>query len=281
MNVSVLTFRDFHGKQAGSSKIRGDWLVKYWPGAELYQAGKAYDVEIFNKVYWTERFRTTPALKILDVCDPDWIDSSQVIEAVRMVDAITCPTEDIKNYLVKLTDTPVKVIPDRLDLELFDKKKVHKGDAKKAVWFGFSHNMGAIQQAIPTLKQFGMKLTIVSDDMRIYLQDLEEKKLFNFVKWDERTAYDEIMRHGEIALLPDMPLDTTGKPPYRHQFKSNNRTITAWALGLPVAKTAEDVEFFIPEKNRQQDAAEKWETVKAHFDVRQSVVEYLELIAEL
>lgn len=282
MNTGVITFRDFHGKPAiGSSRIRGDWVIKHWPGAELYVPGKKYDVEIFQKVYWDIHMKQSPAIKILDICDPDWTENPKVNEVIQYVDAITAPTQPFVDHFKNFTDKPVKVIPDRLDLEQYQKKKVHKGDAKSVVWFGYSHNAFVLEQTISTLQKMNLKLTVISNNFHLYIKEKLPKGFINFIQYDEETVNDDIIKNGDIVLLPPPPADDMGEMPYNWRFKSNNKTVNAWGLGMPVARNAEELEWFVPEKRRKEEAEEKWNHVKAKYNVKQSVVEYLDLIASL
>lgn len=282
MITGFILLDSFHGRpEIGSSKIRGRWVIKHWPGAEEYIPGKRYDVEIFQKTYWQQHATSSPAIKILDIADPDWTENQDMRKFVNLVDGITCPTQEIKKHLNRWApDKKVKVIPDRVDIDKFGLKKTHKGDAKKAVWFGYSHNARVLTQTVSTLKHHGIKLTVVSEDFKYYISDLKERKLFDFVKWNEKTVNRDIMNSGDFALLPPH-YTADGRLPYKAKFKSNNKEVIAWALGLPVAKNAEQIEWLINEEHRKQEAQEKWEHVKAHYDVRISVKDYLEFISEI
>jgi len=285
IDVCFITFEDFNERdQIGSSRIRARWVAKHWDGAEMYIPGKKYDIEIYQKVYWERRLKVNPAIKILDICDPDWMErpSNQYFrKIIEYYDAITFPTKEFKKFFDKyLPNIPNKVIPDRLDLDLFDKRKVHKGTATKVVWFGYSQNQNVLHQAAATLRALKLKLTVISDDLKIYITKTEDKELFNFVKYNEDTINDELIKNGDICLLPPHRNDE-GELPHKALYKSDNKTINAWALGLPVATNAEELEFYLSAENRQNESEEKWHWTRANRDVRQSVVDYLDLIASL
>ncbi len=285
MKVGLIDFEWFHDKKdVGSSRIRSRWLAKYWKGAELMQDGKEYDVEIYQKVYWAGRMKKSPAMKIVDICDPDWTrrpEKMYLNEILSHADAFTFPTEKYLDYFATFfPGKPMMVIPDRIDLSEIKNVKKHEGDATGVVWFGYSHNAGVLRQAIPILRHMNIKLTIISDDMKIFLGDLAERNLFNFVKYNPKTIYQDIVSNGDICLLPPHNVSSGGMP-YAAKFKSNNKTTTAWACGLPVATNAEELEHFIKAENRIKDQAEKLHLVRTKYDVRQSVVDYLELIQKL
>lgn len=284
MKTGFLDFEWFHDKKmVGSSRIRSTWLIKYWPGAEKFQDGKKYDVEIYQKVYWEGHLKASPAIKIIDICDPDWArraDKQFLNKIISKADAYVFPTEAYKRYFdTFFPDKPNMVIPDRIDLSLIKQTAKHEGTAKSIVWFGYSHNSGVLKQAIPTIKQLGLKLTIISDDLRIFLGDLAERNLFNFVKYNENTIYEELAKH-DICLLPPHSMGD-GRIPYAAKFKSNNKMTTAWACGLPVATNAEQLEFFMDEKHRQSEAQEKLELIKQEYDVKLSVLDYMSLIEKV
>lgn len=284
MKVGFITYEFIHAKeQIASSRIRARWLIKHWADAEIFKDGEKYDVEIFNKAYWEKHAEDSGAVKILDICDPDWIGYEKFNYFVSLMDAVVFPTEPFMEHFKRILPQEsrplLKVIPDRLDLTLFKQKRVHTDKAKSLVWFGYSHNMAVLKPAIDTIKQMGLKLTVVSNDMKMFVGNLQDRNLFDFKKYDENTIHNELLKH-DIALLPPH-YSNDGRLPYLAQFKSNNKEQTAWACGLPVAKTAEDLERFVDPKERQLEADEKWATVKAHYDVRMSVVEYLDLISKL
>ncbi|KKN71756.1 hypothetical protein LCGC14_0418220 [marine sediment metagenome] len=285
MRVGFITFESWHEReQIGSSRIRARWVANAWPEAEIYQPGQKYDVEIYQKVYWQRHMNhNNPAIKILDICDPDWAerpDNAYFREIVENFDAVTAPTEQFRKFFNKLLPKmPFKVIPDRLDLSQYKQKKIHKGDAKSVVWFGYAQNVNVIRQAVPTLRQLKLKCMIISNDMRLMVAK-RDAEMFNFVKYDENTINQNLIKHGDIALLPSHKTND-GDTPYNAMFKSDNKVGNAQALGLPVAVNAESLEFYMKEENRKKTAEEGWEWVKAHRDVNQSVVEYKELIETL
>lgn len=282
MNVAFHTFQEFHGRrQIGSSRIRAKWLINHWPGAELYVPGKSYDIEIFQKVYWTKRAEQTPALKILDICDPDWVENDNVLKMAKLVDGIAFPTSAFNEFFKGYIDKPMKIIRDRIDFNIVKQHKIHSGVATKCVWFGYSHNQDVLQQVIPALRKFNLVLTIISDGMRVFITNAEDKKYFNFVKYDEKTVNDDIIKYGDFVLLPPQLPNDFGKVNYKRMFKSDNKTTLAWGLGMPVANFFEDIEQFVDEKLRIVEADLRRAQALKEYDVRLSIMEYLDLIREL
>lgn len=153
MKVRFLTFEQYHGKQnIGSTQIRVHNLIKNWDDAELYKYGEQFDVMVFQKVYMQADFKLhehLDCIKILDICDPDWLDKQAIVETIENVDAVTCSSETLTEFVKQLTDKPVWFIPDRFDIaDIPEKPKMHKGKAKKIIWFGYKQNAELLLNAL-------------------------------------------------------------------------------------------------------------------------------------
>lgn len=280
MRVGFLTFdRDRSGK-TGSTRIRVDNLVKYHEDFEIFVTGQKYDVVVFQKYYWHDYAKLFDGIKILDVCDPDWLYGSSQTDFVRMltlVDGIACNTEATAEYIMKLTDKPVMVIPDRHDMALMKQKKIHKGRAKSAVWFGYSHNADVLRPYIMKLAEHGLDLTIISDKfVRIadsMNQEYAEKE--RFVQWPATVEElnEELVKH-DIALLP-----SRRRP--QEQFKSNNKDTHAAALGLAVAHWGDEVDTFMEAEARIKYQNEHMEQIRRQYDCKKSVEDYLRFIGQI
>lgn len=268
MKIGFCLFEAWHGKRdIGSSRIRGHWLIKNWPGAESFVQGQKYDAVIFQKTYWPQYANEYDGVKILDLCDADWLDSQPIKEMIDAVDAITCSTDALTDYIKQLTDKPVLTIPDRQDLEFHNKQKVHSGMAKKVCWFGYSHNASVLDISISTIKKHKVRLTVISDLRPPY------SKADKNVKWDLKTINKEILKC-DFVLMPK-----TDKG--RFIYKSNNKITKAWALGMPVATNPDEFKKFMYADIRKKEAEKRLKEVKEKWDVRQSVREYQNLIQKI
>ena len=276
--IRFFSFSQFRNKNpvAGSTQIRVNQLLKYWDDAELYTYGENPDVLIFQKVYIAVDYQF-PAhfkgIKILDICDPDWLDGRTTVkEMVDAMNAVTCPTEAIAEFIRQFTDKPVVVIPDRFDLSLIPARKIHKGMAKKVVWFGYSHNAEILRYALPVLEELGLKLHIISDNDPIInrYSERDPKEYYTFSKYDEDTIYDELMK-ADIALLPK------GARPH-DVFKSNNRTVKSILAGLPVAHTADKLRELMKPEAREAEINSVYNQTRKDYDVIKSVEQYKVLI---
>lgn len=282
MTVRFQTFEQFHGKSnVGSTRLRVHNLIKYWDEAALYRYGENPDVLVFQKVYIQSDYefpRNFPGLKILDICDPDWLDFQPVKITLEYMDAATCPTEELAKFLRQLTDKPVRVIKDRHDLEPVPPVKKHSGDITQAVWFGYKQNADCLRYVVPSLEKRDIALTVISNDdpfVGRWAEDDRYKSKYKFIKYEEDTFYDDMRPH-DVCVLP---VSTPPRPVDR--FKSNNKTTKAWLAGLPVVKDSDDLHRLNDPKVRQTEAEKFYNKAKEEYNVNISVSEMKELIKDL
>jgi hypothetical protein len=285
MDVKFLTFSDFHGKypDVGSTYIRVNQLLRYWPEAAKYRYGQKPDALIFQKVYVLPDYHfpeTFPGIKILDICDPDWLDGVFIKATVDAVDAVTCPTEGLATFLRQLTDKPVVVVPDRFDLAVIPYPRVHAGKAKRVVWFGYRHNIEILKPALPLIARLGLSLTVISNDDPLAWQwvpssHIEEFRTerYRYVKHDENTFYQELQTC-DFAVLPagNRPVDG---------YKSNNRWVKSVLAGLPVAMTGDEVERYLGPDARSAYIDNHYDQTRQEYDIRRSVDQYTQLISDI
>lgn len=280
ISTGFITYDQFHGKHAGSSKIRAKNLIKYWKGSELFTSGREYDTVIYQKAYWKEHARNFKGTKILDICDPDWLGGDHVREMSDLVDGITCPTQEMADFM-KQFGKPVRVIKDRHDIEEFKENKIHRGNAKMVLWFGYAQNFHALSDArvLQHLIRLGLKIKYISNT-KVSLADDENEINFHgqekFVKYDNEnpTKNNWEMIEADFALLPR-------SIKVYHRFKSDNRKSTCWLLGLPVAENLEEMERFLSEEARIKEGKEKREYAREEYNVKKSVKEMKEFIDEV
>lgn len=270
--IGILLSDQWHQRgPAGSSRIRGYWLINYWEKAETFKQGAKYDVVIFQKCYWTDYVKIFEGIKILDICDPDWLDAMPIIEVLQDCDAVTTSTETLRDEMKKFTDKPVVYIPDRQDLNFHNVQKVHDGIAKKIIWFGYAHNTSVLDKTLSFLKKNNLELTVLSNCRPPYAGATKNVKY----EWENpEFDFNKIILENDIVILPE-----NTSP--RGRFKSSNKTYTAWALGMPVAVTPEDILKFLDPEERKKEAELKLKEVREKYDVKQSVEEFKQLIKQL
>lgn len=278
--VRFFTFEQVHNrKNVGSTKIRVHNLLKYWPEAGIYQYGENPDVLIFQKAYVTQDYKFPvyfKGIKILDICDPDWLEGSLVRQTIDAVDAVTCPTQPIADFIKQMTDKPVRVIKDRFDLTEFPKPKVHRGKAKKVCWFGYAHNAESLRFAIPSLAKRKLILSIISDkdpEAWRWAGAEDYKDMYEFRSYKQSTAY-QFIQEADIVVFPKnvRPVD---------RFKSENKTSISRLLGVPVVKDSDELDALMEASARNDYVKKYYNKTRKDFDVKLSISEYKELINEL
>lgn len=277
-NVRFFDFSRYHGKEPqGSTFIRVLQLIKHWPEAERYKYGENPDVLIFQKVYSAPDYRfpiNFEGIKILDICDPDWMENASVVETCNAMDAVTTSSQYMAEFISQFHDN-VTHVPDRFDLDDLPKPKEHHGEAKTVVWFGYSHNADNLKPAMNLIDELGLNLIIIANDDPILNRLSQRKKedWYTYVRYNEKTFYEELQK-ADFAILPDgfRPVDP---------FKSNNKTVKAQLAGLPVAKDSDEVKAFMSAENRRKWFNDNHDIIKSEYDVRKSVDDYKNIIKNL
>jgi len=276
---AFILHENVHGKRdLASSRIRGRWIIKYWPGVEEYVSGRKYKFLIYQKAYLVEMAKMFDGIKIFDICDPDWVNQELVIEMIEVCDAVTCSSPALQEYLSRITKKPVYYIPDRIDMEYVGRrKKIHRGQAREVVWFGYSHNSHTLKSAVYALKRYKLGLSIITENMKTitaYSSSPDERRIpERWTKWDLNTFCDEVLK-SDICIMP-------GSLRANDRFKSNNKTTLAWALGLPVATDADDLKRFLDPKVRQEEADKRYKEVRELYDVKTSIKEMQKIIEDI
>ena len=281
MLVGALTFEKFHRKPKdtiGGSRIRINNMIKYWDEAEIFKYGRQYDAMIYQKVYWIEHAKAFNGVKILDLCDPDFMHwGYKTVEMINNCDAVVTSTPALRDAIENFVTKPVVCIPDRMDLNNYPYKKVHTKEATKIGWFGYSHNFHAINES-GVLKGIidlhkGIEFVIISDSIYVPPAFAKDKIKITNIKWTKETVDQDIQR---CDIMVNPHLETSN-----WKFKSNNKTLHSWALGIPVADSIEDIKRFIDPKERTNEIKMRAKELKEKWDIQQSLGEYKQLIKDL
>lgn len=272
-----MTFEKYLGKKGlGSSRIRARWvweaINKKYPEyqAEEMMYGKKYDVVVFQKAYWTQYAKAFKGLKILDLCDPDWLSwAYNVKEMIELCDVVTCSSVAITEYIEKITKKPVYYIPDRIKTEEVKETKRHRGELKTVAWFGYHTNFPALDYVILALENRKLNLVVISDQEYIVPTGIKNVEVTN-IRYNENTVNDDLLR-ADVVINAKYNKG-------RFKYKSNNKSLTAWSLGLPVIQTNEDFDKFASETARQEDAEKSIQFIKEYCDIEKSADDLVELI---
>jgi len=276
--TGIVPFTYFRGvqRQVGSTFLRVDGLTGLCKDFKTWQHGARYDNLIFQKAYWIEMMELFKGPKILDLCDPDWIkDGVEIIKIAELVDAITCSSQEL-TILVKqlLKDKAVFHVPDRLNFNVFPQpRKAHKGRATKAIWFGYIHNAHeTLDSMLQSIKRYDIELTILSD--KPYTKEDEIKPLIRrYIRYDQRSAY-YLIREADIVLNPRSPMAF-------FKYKSNNKNLISWKLGVPVASNDEDLGRLMAGEERNREIMEKEALIFKDYNIIQSAQDYRSIIKKI
>jgi hypothetical protein len=217
-------------KPVGSTALRVDNLTACAPDFRKWVHGAKYDALIFQKAYWKEMMELFQGPKILDLCDPDWLrESIDIIELGSLVHAVTCSsrplTELMQGYF---PGKPVVYVPDRLLPSAFPLPEGPTADrAQSGLVRIYPQCTVRPFLLVPALKAHRMELTILSNEP--------------YPEEDEVAALRLILS-GTIRPQPTPhPGLRCGAEPRSQRaffkYKSLNKSLIAWQLGLPVAVT--------------------------------------------
>lgn len=235
--IGVFLQRILTGEQhCASDRIRGEWVIDNSPDMEIWRPNRDYEAIIFHIP--CKDIADYNCIKILDICDDVWRLYYNFKELIATVDAITVPTEGLKEALSKVvTDKDIYVIPDGHNFKHYETRKEnkHTEKAKSVAWFGYAKNFHPVVPLLDEIKKQGLKLKVVSQ-LPVGVGE--------YVKWDVNTYIREISEC-DFAILPK-----------NGNLKSDNKTITALLSGIPVAKDAEDIKRLINPDERRRDLKE-------------------------
>lgn len=278
MKTGWVTMERFDNRlpnSVGSSRIRCRWLLPHWKEAEEMIIGKKYGARVYQKVYAAPMMDHFKGPQVLDLCDPDWLEGKPVFEFVDRADATVTSTEALASFVRKLRPkAKVLCIPDRVNIpEHQPVKTKHEGAAKSIAWFGYSQNVHYVEKTFPELIKHGLSLTIISDEPYTPPSAYKALSIRN-VPYSYPGLYSELSQH-DLVLMPGTGDDERGK------FKSNNKMLTAWCLGLPVVIEPDDLEKYMDPKRREEEAKVRLQEVHEKWDVALSAKEYRALMESL
>ena len=152
--------------------------------------------------------------------------------------------------------------------------------ARSVVWFGYSNNHKLIDSCLFTLARLGLSLTVISDhpymppaNVQGIDNDWINENLTN-IKYDQDTVNHEILESGDIVINPKIEDG-------RFKYKSDNKTYTAWALGIPVATNSDELEALVEEEARIKEADKRLAEIKKFYHTQLSVDQYKEIIDKI
>jgi len=260
-------------QSSGSVRIRCRWIAQNWDEADVYDGNQQfsdYNAFVFQKLYLADLVRDEwlPLLArwrdmgrcvlAFDLCDPDYLDyehERRMLDALPRFDFAVATTEPIAQYLRKWL--PTWVIPDRIDVSEVERLGAYSLTRKRKpsfVWAGYEHNTSALAPLLQTVKELQLPLDVLAFERPVTFEEF----------WSKVLRYD-------VLLNPQ---------PDRLPFsaKSDNKTLIAWTLGMPVAKTAEEIVTLCDPKSRARASAEAFDLVREKHDISRSVKNWRQLL---
>lgn len=276
------------GMNWASSRMRAYWVAPYMPGADAMTSAEFdrnptgdYDAFVFQKFFnqtAAADLRKAGKRVYWDICDPVWWwQPADVCGILANVDGVICSTEalicDLKDWgrETGIRDIRGAIIPDRIELSAFPIQHDHSKQSQvtRFIWYGMAANRIGIYAAIDNLHRlrangFNISLTIFDDRPDVTL-DLGHIPVYH-TRWSLENENRVIAEH-DIALTPPYP-GAWGK------VKSNNRSLTALACGIP-AITGEDYNELVnavryparvifPDGYCVEESAKQWQQLINH-----------------
>lgn len=275
-----------------SSRLAAYWPARYIPGALAHKwednkpIPPGYRMYVWQKnvgLSEMEAIRAAGAKNVFYHCDPSWWwHPGECRQADAIVDAIVCSTvpsaEDYMQFSGR-TECPT-IIPDRLELSYYKPRGPHenpRGQPIRFVWYGMSQNRMALFACLANLERLaanGLNITLtLIDDMP--QEPLYWTGLFPFIhaRWTLENE-NALICANDIALVPPYP-GPWGK------LKTNNRTLVAWACGLPAVAGEDYRELYDVATRatlRNEMVATGQQELVQRYDVRQSAGEWMQLL---
>ena len=275
------------------SRMRAYWPAEFIPGATVagwddIRAGRLpqADAYVFQKlvdVALMQRLRDDGAIIVWDVCDPAWwFNPNDAEEAADAAHAVVASSRSLADDFTEWNGRSARYIRDRVLLSHFSRQVEHRDTSPvRLIWFGAGQNRVALHAAAANLSRLranghAVTLTIFDDAPHVPVGYLESDMPIHYVRWALHQENEVLAAH-DIALLPPYP------GPWG-AVKSNNKTLTAWAAGLPVSSglTYDTLEQLVKLAALRQGTADDGRlTVKHHYNVEQSAADWLALVEEL
>jgi len=260
-------------KHSGSRLIRCEWVAKYWEEAEVYdgtQRLRDFQLFVFQKAYlghtsqklirqlarWRDEGR--PIALAFDLCDPDFLGPHYLrvlMELLPLFDFATAPTTPLVEWLAQWL--PAYEIPDGVDTEAITVHHEFRETRNPSiVWMGYKGNAGALLEISQTMQDEGLTGDTVTVSSPMPFE-----------------AFVAQMAEYDILLNPRPP-----RPPFL--YKSDNKTLVAWAAGVAVACDGPELRQLLLPKFRREHLALGRGYVERGGHVRESVMAWQDVVRQ-
>ena len=300
VSIGFVTLQNKENDKVASTRLRVTWALPYLKNSfvsENYEELKQADVVVFQSrheipdIKMAERLKADGVKLIWDFTDPHWLkeyDPNAIHpifhKIAQLADVVTLPTEEeARTYKLTFPHVPTEILKDRLELSEYPAIKRHtKNDKFKICWHGSYGNFSSIDLARQDLEKLGKEFDItficVYDTGNIHNRQVNP---FKNLKLDIRTWTNDVTTQ---ALLES---DVSINPKFDNHwksYKSNNKTITSWACGVPCIERNfydEIKKYFLNVKLRNEEAIIKREIIEKEYDVRLTAKEWINIATKL
>lgn len=296
MKIGFVTLQNLHPElKVASTRIRVDYAIEYmqnWVIAESFEELSDCALVIFQSRFTAEDIGLAKRLNrigiklVLDLTDPHWDLKNYAINGDTIlldkmfdeVDLVTLPTEELKKSFLKYIKKDVRIVPDRMDLEVHSAIKVHrdKNDFKKPyriLWHGSYGNLESLEIVRADLEKLGkifnsLVLVAVYDRHKEFPIKQFDNVILDIREWSNWEVIRGLLEC-DVAINPRFD--------NWKAYKSNNKTIKAWAMGVPCAEydIYKNLKYWLSSaKVRNELARENRKTVEEAYDSKQTAGEW-------
>jgi hypothetical protein len=280
--------------QWASTRLRARWISDHLPGSiglwenqDIPMDGDAYIFIKHMRLDVMETVKNRGGQIWYDVCDPvHWFSPDRVKEGLPFMNGIVTSndnlTDDFSHWLQMETDyknLQVRTIPDRLNFDHYKIQRKHmEVNPVRFIWFGASQNRTAMMGGIDMLRWLrarGINLSLtVFDDSPQVVWEIDDGNIPVYTLLWRLDNENQVIASHDIAILPPHP----GR---WGTIKSNNKTLTSLACGLPVTSGFDFERVYDLCQSpalRQQEIDNQAEGLRALYDVKISALEWAELL---
>jgi len=283
-----------------STRIRVDYVAKYMDNTVTSNNIEDLidcDVVIFQKrfkkddIAFAQQLKQNNKIVLFDLVDPVWDKNypavyfsmtengeEDFIKILELSDCLILCTDRLKEMFLENYKHPnIVIIPDRMDLEKHKKIKYHFGKNKYIIlWHGSRYNIEVVNLARDNLEKLGQEfditLQIICEKGHTQLESFSNIKII-YEDWNLATINDKIYNS-----------DITINPSSIDSYKSNNKTIKSWALGVPCIESNfyDKCKLSLGSANiRNKEGRKGREWVEKFYNSRLSAFELEDLINDI
>lgn len=248
IKIGFLVLDSTVNNETASTRIRVHYVTKYlkckWAVSDTRKDLLECDVVLFQTRWTDQDLLLAKELKerkipiILDITDPEWDTRYTQCTAVnfrletmiKLADCITFSSKKLMEWFNNVyPGNDTVTIIDRIDLDVHNKIRIHKDkDEKTIVWYGSWANLKSLELAREDLEKLGLeiniKLKLIYD--KTAKHDIKFKNIkVEKIEWTEEKTIEALL-DAELAINPKYKNDW-------RDYKTNNKTVKAWALGVP------------------------------------------------